>query len=314
MRKWIVLLLIILALFIGSFYLFIPNKISIKEKTTISFSAKAFSKALFNEATWQQWWPAQNGEKLVSLTRFQYNGNTYSLLERKLSSLLLAISNGKDSLQTELIVIPVKRDSIEVEWLGTATTSFHPIQRFQKNQWAQSIQKDLNTLLQKIQNFYTNPGHLYRIPIQEIKVVDSALIYTLATHKSYPSTEAVYSMIDKLKIFAKKNGAKQTGLPMLNIMPKPDSTYTTRVALPVDKKLKDEGDIQYRWMLGGGFILVSEVRGGPHRIQQAFAIMEAYIDDFNRIAPAIPFQSLVTDRRSEPDTNKWITKVYWPVM
>lgn len=121
-------------------------------------------------------------------------------------------------------------------------------------------------------------------------------------------------MIDKLKAFVQRNGAKQTGLPMLNIASNADGTYTTRVALPVDRKLKNEGDIQYRWMLGGGFILVTEVKGGPHRIQQAFSVMEEYIDDFDRVAPAIPFQSLVTDRRTEPDTGKWITKVYWPVM
>jgi hypothetical protein len=29
---------------------------------------------------------------------------------------------------------------------------------------------------------------------------------------------------------------------------------------------------------------------------------------------AIPFQSLITDRVKEPDTAKWITKLYAPVL
>jgi hypothetical protein len=101
---------------------------------------------------------------------------------------------------------------------------------------------------------------------------------------------------------------------MLNIYKNSDSSYLARVALPVDKKLNDSGNIQYRWMLKGGNILITEVKGGPHQIEKAFGEMANYVEDHGRTAPAIPFQSLVTDRRIEPDTNKWITKVYWPVM
>lgn len=101
---------------------------------------------------------------------------------------------------------------------------------------------------------------------------------------------------------------------MLNVHKNGDSSYLVKVALPVDKQLKDAGDIQYRWMLKGGNILVTEIKGGPSKIEKAFTEMRNYVEDHQRIAPAIPFQSLVTDRREEPDTNKWITKLYWPVM
>ena len=29
-------------------------------------------------------------------------------------------------------------------------------------------------------------------------------------------------------------------------------------------------------------------------------------------SPAIPFESLVTNRMQEPDTSKWVTKIYYP--
>jgi hypothetical protein len=67
-------------------------------------------------------------------------------------------------------------------------------------------------------------------------------------------------------------------------------------------------------MLGGGNILAAEVKGGPHTIGRGFEVIEKYTEDHNRIAPAMPFQSMVTDRRREPDTSRWITKLYLPVM
>lgn len=314
MRKWFVPLLIFLVLFFGAVYLLIPNTIAFKASTNVSFSAKAFSRALFNEATWKQWWPGNGETNSTPSPRLLYNGNSYTVIEKKLSSMLIAVANGKDTLLTELILIPIKSDSIELEWLGAANTSLNPISRIQKMRWARSINEDLGRLLQKMKPYYTTVAHIYSIPIQKTIVLDSILISTSFSSAAYPTTELIYGLIDKLKAFAKKNGAKQSGLPMLNITGNRDNTYLTKVALPVDKKLQDEGDIRYRWMLGGGNILVTEVKGGPQQIEKAFAALEKYISDFNRVAPAIPFQSLVTDRRAEPDTSKWVTKVYWPVM
>ena len=67
-------------------------------------------------------------------------------------------------------------------------------------------------------------------------------------------------------------------------------------------------------MLPGGNILITEVKGGPEEIKKAYRQVELYISDFQRVAPAIPFESLVTDRRAEKDSTKWITRIYYPVM
>ncbi len=169
-------------------------------------------------------------------------------------------------------------------------------------------------ILQRIQQFYAKEENLYGREIKKEYVLDSTLISTSGTSEGYPTTESIYQLVSNLKNFAEKNGAQQTGHPMLNIYTADSSIYTTKVALPVDKKLKNSGNIAYRWMLGGGSILVTEVKGGPYTIQKAFTEMENYISDFHRTAPAIPFQSLITDRSKEPDTSKWLTKLYWPVM
>lgn len=314
MRRWIVLFVVFFVLAFGFLYFIIPNKIALNEKNTCIANAKAFSRAIFDTTRWRQWWPAVKENETHSSTHFKYNGNDYHILEQRFSSLLLSIKKGTDSVITELLLIPLASDSVEVAWTGAAKAGTNPLNRAAKRAWMKGLSADMQTLLQRMCSFYSNPDHVYGIHIEEQKVVDSTLIYTSTTVKTHPTPNAIYNLVDKLKIFAQQHDATQTGLPMLNIMPNADSTYLIRVALPVDKKLKDEGDIHYRWMLGGGNILVTEVKGGPSQIEKAFAAMELYVADHRRIAPAIPFQSLVTDRRAQPDTAQWVTKVYWPVM
>jgi hypothetical protein len=63
-----------------------------------------------------------------------------------------------------------------------------------------------------------------------------------------------------------------------------------------------------------GKILIGEVRGGDATTKNAFAEMHNYVVDHQMTSPAIPFISLVTDRKQEPDSSKWISRIYYPVM
>ncbi len=67
-------------------------------------------------------------------------------------------------------------------------------------------------------------------------------------------------------------------------------------------------------MPGRGNILVTKVKGGTSIAAVAFEQIKKYADDYERHAPAIPFYSLITNRLKEPDTAKWVTKIYFPVM
>ena len=62
-----------------------------------------------------------------------------------------------------------------------------------------------------------------------------------------------------------------------------------------------------------GNILTGEVKGGTYTINQAEMELKNFVTDFKRISPAIPYQSLITNRLQEKDTTKWITKLYYPI-
>ena len=70
---------------------------------------------------------------------------------------------------------------------------------------------------------------------------------------------------------------------------------------------------QNKYFQFNGNILVAEVRGGVSTVKQAFRNLSNYVGDYGRQSPALPFESLVTDRLKETDTTKWVTKLYFPV-
>ncbi|MGB8192124.1 MAG: GyrI-like domain-containing protein, partial [Chitinophagaceae bacterium] len=122
-----------------------------------------------------------------------------------------------------------------------------------------------------------------------------------------------YKLVDQLRIYIANEGARETNNPMLHIRPVNDQQFETMVAIPVDKVLQGNKDIFLRRMIPGN-ILVTEVKGGRYTIDEGLKTLETYLSDYQKTSPAIPFESLVTDRSKESDTSKWVTRLYYPVL
>ena len=94
-----------------------------------------------------------------------------------------------------------------------------------------------------------------------------------------------------------------------------DSThFEAQVAIPVDKALTETADISLKRMLTNGNILVAEVTGGKTKTDDAMKQVEIYVSDHKYYNVALPFYSLVTDRMNVQDTNKWVTRIYYPIL
>ena len=99
---------------------------------------------------------------------------------------------------------------------------------------------------------------------------------------------------------------------MLNIK-ETGNTYYVMVGIPVNTNLNsDNKAFQIKKMVLGD-ILTTEVMGGPYTVQNALNQLKFYINDNKMASPAIPYESLVTNRLLQPDSTKWITKIYYPV-
>ena len=88
--------------------------------------------------------------------------------------------------------------------------------------------------------------------------------------------------------------------------------YKTQVAVPVNVVIPQNKLYLIKRMVPGK-ILVGQVTGGTYTAAEAIKQMGIFMSDNNFSSPAIPFESLVTNRMQEPDTSRWVTKIYYPV-
>jgi hypothetical protein len=313
MKKWFAGLLIIGLLSLASLYVFIPSVVSLKSTTSIKVTQQGLYRMLLDKNNVQKWWPG-NESKAAADGKLSLGGYNYTIYNNNISLMPVHITGNETALKTSLYIISLQTDSVQLAWAGSMITSYNPVKRFFAWQKAKKINSDMKSILQKMQSFYSVNENIYGIKVEKALVTDSVLISTGADSKGYPDTKFIYTLISKLKTYAAANNAKQSGFPMLNIDTKDSIIFNVRVALPVDKTLPGAGDIAQKRMLGNGNILVSQVKGGVAVTTTALEQILKYSLDYQRVAPAIPFFSLITDRTMEPDSSKWITKVYCPVM
>ncbi|HEX2606972.1 MAG TPA: hypothetical protein VHK91_06315 [Flavisolibacter sp.] len=312
MKKWFFGFVILLVIALAGWYFLKPAPpAKVEQMVSIITNPQAFQRTILHDDSWAKWWPHEGNTRTAPLNplRFSYNDRTYTLVEKRQNTILIDVLGGKDTVHTALTFIPSFPDTMHVIWAA----SENPVRSYQPAAIT-ALNKDLRILLEKMDNYYSRPEHVYDRKIEQILVTDSLLVSTVKTTKGYPSIPFIYDMIGTLRNYVKSQSAKETGFPMLNITTNDSLEFLTRVALPVDRRLPGTDAISYKWMMGGGKILVTEVKGGPQAIKEAVHQLDNFVRDHNRVAPAIPFQSLITDRMAEKDTSRWITKLFYPVM
>ena len=312
MKKIILILFALIGLALASIYMLIPGRIRISTSMTVEANREALMRKLGAGRNWAEWWP---GDKNMSDSgTYSLNGIEFRPGYPKVVSVPFSIHAKGFNELSELTLIPLNTDSTAIVVETELPSSADPFKRVQSYLAARKVKRSISAILQSINNTYSRVEALYGYNIQKKSVEDSNLVFTSETMKGYPGYDKIYSMVDELKSYINRHAAKETGYPMLNVFSRDSQDYLVKVAIPVDRRLPDSGTINYRWMLGGGNILITEIKGGQNEISKAYEQILHYISDYQRIAPAIPFESMVTDRRKEPDSSKWITRIYYPVM
>ena len=130
----------------------------------------------------------------------------------------------------------------------------------------------------------------------------------------YPTTAEIYTLVEKLKTYIKQQKAEEHNYPMLNVTQLQDDSYSVMVGIPTNVPLKGTGTIlPKRMMMIKNKTLLSEVTGDTSVINRALRATNYYMHDYELSAPVIPFQQLVTDRRIEKDSTRWVTRIFSPI-
>ncbi len=294
--------MVIMAL--AAIYLFIPSVIRINVKISLNAALPGVYRMLSNESNWDKWWPG---------IPFTCNNQFYKIQGRKFNAFDILVQNGKDSFNSQIELISITADTMAIEWNAELKTSKNPLTRIDQYRRAKQTRRDMGFILRNLKPFFEKEENIYGFDVKEIKVVDSVLITTRRSFDHPPGTSEIYSMIQALKNYISKNTGKEKNFPMLHVW-FDGSQYEVMTAIPVDRELPKTNEFEPKFLLKGGNILETEIKGGPNKVDHAFKEFENYRADHQYTSPAIPFGQLVTDRIKEADTSKWITRLYYPVL
>ena len=305
MKKVLIGLVLSITFLLAAVYLFIPRKMKIEAAVPLNAALPGVYRTLINDSNWNKWWPGE--------TPFAYNKQTYSIKRRLFNVFDIDIYSDKDTINSQMELVLINENTMTILWNAEQISSNDPFKRFIRHRHAKQTEKNMNAILQSLKTFLQKKENIYGLDIKEALVKDSALISTRRQFDHYPNAQEVDSMIQSLKKYISQNNAIEKNSPMLNVFELGNSRYEAMTAIPVDKALPKTNEFAPKFLLKGGNILEAEIQGGTYTIEKGLKELENYRADYKFNTPAIPYQLLVTDRTKEPDTTKWITRLYYPV-
>jgi hypothetical protein len=314
MKKIVLSLVVLSFLSLAAVYVFIPSKLNISGSVQIDCTIDGGFRKLSAIEQWNSWWPfAANQSKIEhSDSVFFFNSDTFHISKISHNSLDLDIMYPGAFLPSQINLIPLPGNHIAVQWSTSILSSANPFKRYQLYRQAVSIKNNMDSILRNLQQYLSKRENVYGLPFREESTKDSILLTFKTETNSYPTTSYVYTIINHLKKASIEKGAVVTGFPMLNITTLTGTSYKVMVALPINKDLNNIKGFFISRLVPGKFI-TAEVKGGEVAVNETLKNIQYYFADYKRTTMAIPFQYLVTDRITEPDSTKWLTKIYAPV-
>lgn len=314
MKKLLLTVFILICFALIGIYLFIPVDIKFSKSVFIKTKLPVASRLLMDENNWVKWFSPDSVYALHTKPgniTFKFKNHNYTVENAMMNTVQVSISNNQKTINSLMSLVSIKEDSIAVEWKGEIDAGLNPISRLKSYKEAKELQRNMGDILGNLKAFLEKKENAYGFNIFQQQVVDTLLISTKYISDTFPSTVEIYSLINDLQKYISKEGAEGTNPPMLNIINESKS-YRTMIAIPVNKIIPEKDNYVIKRMVPGK-ILMAEIKGGNYTAMQALKQLDLYIADNHLSSPAIPFESLITDRSMEPDTTKWITKIYYPI-
>jgi effector-binding domain-containing protein len=312
MKKILFIVLVLIAFIIISVYLFIPRVIIINKLQVLPIPAMMANRSFNTDTLRAKWWPVKNTASQPG--NFFYNDYTVNFSPPfELFFQKIIFEKNTAAQQTLFHIESLGADSSVIKWTAEIKCTASPFDRIREYFRAVRIKKAMDAITASFAAFSQKNENIYGISIAKIHVVDSVLISEKKILDTYPGTGDIYALASGLNEYALSQQAQQTNPAMLNIT-KIDSThFEIQVAIPINHSIRENQQKKIKHMLYGGYLLTTTVYGGPATVDRVLEQLENYRKDHQMLSPAIPYQLLVTDRRTEPDSTKWETKICYPV-
>jgi hypothetical protein len=308
MKKWLLIIASLIFLLAGVIFFSISSTKKFLAIATLNCTDGAINRLMLNQNEWLRWWP---GEKKAN-GLYVYKNYNYKVDGIRLNGIEFTIFNNKDSIKGFLQFSYLNAISAQLQFSSVFTFAANPLKRFMQFKQSGEIKVNINSLLDDVKKYFDKEENIYGMKIVKESFKESSLVSTKKTFTHYPSITEIYELINSLKQYVVKKGGEENNPPMLHVHNEVPGIYETMVGLPIKSDLPSEGEYQLKRMMQGS-MLMAEIKGGNYTIIQAEKELNHYITDYKKTSPAIPFQSLITNRLLEADTSKWVTKFYYPV-
>ncbi len=310
MKKVIVIFSFLIAVLLSVLYFGISSQQSFARAVTVACGSEGALRVLGTERNNKQGWP---GEKLNdSMYRFEHLQYTAGRTLFNTSGLQFTVAEKTYAGELNLEKLNYESTSFTIQVVHKLP--LHPIERITNYFALRQLKKNVDALLAAFKKKFDGEEFIYGFKIEMSRVKDAAMISRSIILNHYPTVKEIYDAVDAIQQHIAANGGIVSNAPMLNVYKDGTVEYLMMVAVPTKTPVAGNETFMQKRMLANGYILVSEVTGGDATIQNGLAAMQQYVTEHHKSSPAIPFQMLLTDRRTEADTSKWKTMLYYPVM
>jgi hypothetical protein len=313
MKKWIVWFIVILVLGVASIYIFIPAKIVITNISSAEATITGEFRYISLEENWEKWWRDADGKSHIKGEPFTFGKNEFRINRKSYNAVGIDIRQNSADIPSFINLISYAIDSTGAVWACEIPSTLNPITRLRNYLNAHEIKKNMSGVLKVFTAFISKPKNVYGMTIYKTTVRDTLMLSARFTSPDYPTTAQLYGYFDTLKQSIIKQKALPVGFPIMNLRKMPDGSFETQTGMPTNRLLKNDGKILALRMPPGLF-MTADIRGGVYTVDEGMRQLELFVQEYNRTKIATGFQILITDRRYEPDTTKWITKIKIPIV
>ena len=309
------LLAIISILLIGAaawFVFFRP--ITVIREVTVPYSIWRVGEQVNNLGSIRQWFSPFAGEQLTiaadtSSGKLQSGEYSLSLENRSVFNAVIRISRNKQSALVAYSALSdsgaVRDSRIQLRYHSTLGKKW-----FGESELIKLARQNLENL----RDYMTDTKRFYGYEIQEMKVEDTAFLFSRITLPVANKRKGMVDLFSKLIAFAEKNNAGYNGTRIFYSMQSGnDITLFAGIGVTNAVQTAPLSDVEYKRMPYGKNMLVTSYQGPFGESKKAFEAMELFKTDHRLSSMAIPYQKFLSDGYDFADDQVVQLKIFYPV-
>ena len=125
-------------------------------------------------------------------------------------------------------------------------------------------------------------------------------------------SQRMSDLYSEILVFGVRSGVDMTNRPLAIYHRLDEKMAVFELGVPIDKRIPVTDRIQYKTMQGKEHV-VANYYGSYETLADGHNAIQHWLMRYRRKVNGNPWEMYVTDPVIEPDTNKWLTRIYYPV-